>query len=157
MIDFKRLLCLKELLSLTVMCLSRDTAQCSLANCKFSCPHLPLLPLPSCHSQPSSQQEKAGMFVGEGLKQAHPQYLQRDGGLLKLCLLVGWQVNWIFQRELSSSFTQLHNWKYNERNFLETAFSLQTQLPRICKAVELNPVVYANISASIYVALIISL
>lgn len=32
MIDYKRLLCLKELLSLTMMCLSRDTLQCLLAD-----------------------------------------------------------------------------------------------------------------------------
>lgn len=168
-IDYKRLLCLKELFSLTVMCLFRDTLRCSLANK----PNTKLWVFkPACASFTPSQLSFTAFFpVGKVRNVCGRRRSKIDSfhstckvamAYKKLCLL--WRGGWIgfFRGSFLSASPSCITANTIKDIFwkLPSYFAfkvLQTLLPSTHKATELNLGVYANISALIFVALINSL
>lgn len=169
MIDLKRLLCLKELLSLTMMCPSRDMLRCSLANK----PHTELqIFTPPFASFTPSQLSLTAFFPAGKSRDVCRRRKSKTGSFPSTCK--------VMVSYLSPAFLWGGGWDgFSRGSFLPVSPScitantmkeifwklpspfaskvLQTLLPSTGKTVELNLGVYAKISALIYVSLIISL
>lgn len=169
MIDYKRLLCLKELLSLTMMCMSRDTLQCSLADKPntelwvFKPVCASFTPLPAAtHCLLPSRESQECLWEEKKQNRLILQHLEGGNGLHKLYL--EWGGGWTgFSRGsffpaspscITANTTKEIFWKMPSHFTFKMC---QTLLPSTHKTMELNLSVYANISTLIYVTLITSL